>query len=645
MGDDNKYFPNAEERDILIPKLKVYFTLPKRSSERKCVVKETFDLLQKLKIKGDWNEKKVRLWFNNNQKLQTINNSEHNEDNEKQEKLNENPQVDPAASNLICNDSITVGNSIQKNDDDIKFYFPKICKDFNFVNSDDESIIQESPKEIKKIIESYEEEEEEITDKKDKMPEFPLVPEKPNLLDDHYLYKHENYSYLKDLLNILDESYKRYDEKFEEIEKKFVECINQMHEKLKIECISYLTQSKQVCMNSNQINRKLTLTSEKYAHGGNTYRNEPIVRKCSEDFCIENDSSIKDMKKLHFYDCKKKLTKLACVQSYTFDSFGNLAYVYLNGKKNSLMIHYKEKENYTGFFDTATSMAIDNLSKKIWIQADCRVKSFNIETLENIDTFFVSSQTLSCSCITIWKNYVVLSSSNQIYLWDTNDLNEKENDILMDKYNEKSNQFLNNDNINWVHGINSNNNFSVDFPTGVNITSICSVGNVLAVASENYPVIYLLNDNGKIVGRLIGHVEGITSLLAKDDKFLFSGSNDMIVKLWNIETCELIINFAFHQGPIISLALISIQEMELLFSCGSDNIIYAWDIKNKKSIFNISCKTKNKYDEKQTYLTPLSISYDNIGSSLNVLYVDNNETNQNPSFLPETIFVNYLCSK
>ena len=72
MNDNDylRYYPTATEKEILIEGLKAYFAQPDKSQNRNMISKETSNKL--CRISSHWNQRNVRLWFNNNKKLLTL---------------------------------------------------------------------------------------------------------------------------------------------------------------------------------------------------------------------------------------------------------------------------------------------------------------------------------------------------------------------------------------------------------------------------------------------------------------------------------------------------------------------------------------------------------------------------------------------
>jgi WD40 repeat protein len=68
---------------------------------------------------------------------------------------------------------------------------------------------------------------------------------------------------------------------------------------------------------------------------------------------------------------------------------------------------------------------------------------------------------------------------------------------------------------------------------------------------------------------------------------LFSGSADMTIRLWNLETGAAAFSFSRHGGTVSAMAFGSYQSSEFLFSGGLDRIVHAWDVTRKKGMCQI----------------------------------------------------------
>ena len=81
---------------------------------------------------------------------------------------------------------------------------------------------------------------------------------------------------------------------------------------------------------------------------------------------------------------------------------------------------------------------------------------------------------------------------------------------------------------------------------------------------------------GICTAALSGHVSCVRSVtFSSDGKFLVSGSDDKIVKLWDVQTGGIVQNFSGHQGCVHS---VSISADSAIIASASNLIINLWDI-------------------------------------------------------------------
>jgi hypothetical protein len=92
------------------------------------------------------------------------------------------------------------------------------------------------------------------------------------------------------------------------------------------------------------------------------------------------------------------------------------------------------------------------------------------------------------------------------------------------------------------------------------ISCIAAVGDVLAVASHRHLAMHLINFQGHVMVRLIGHAAPVMNLLPLSSKGLLSGSRDDVVQKW--EDQEIKIEFAANQGQIMAIGARSCREIE-----------------------------------------------------------------------------------
>jgi hypothetical protein len=271
----------------------------------------------------------------------------------------------------------------------------------------------------------------------------------------------------------------------------------------------------------------------------------------------------------------------------------DLVYVCFDNQSNSHHLMLGDMDVQTGFFSRATAIAIDPDADRLWIAGDVRVRSFTLASLHPDDTLYVRRDVVRSSCLAIWQDYVVLGTQNTLLAWtktrDQSRANPPRGDLRTKQYDEFVSRFrLGPETIDWTRG--RPNERQLQFQNELKeITSVCAVGNYLAVASRAYPAIHLfaLASGGQIVQRLVGHTMGITCLLAHREDQLFSGSADKTIKLWNLENGTVEFSFERHGGAISALEVRDYKTGTFLFTGGEDHIIHAWDINRKKPMFQL----------------------------------------------------------
>lgn len=102
---------------------------------------------------------------------------------------------------------------------------------------------------------------------------------------------------------------------------------------------------------------------------------------------------------------------------------------------------------------------------------------------------------------------------------------------------------------------------------------------------DDYNIIIFDMKNWKLKFLLKGHISSISSLVI-DNNFLFSGSIDKTIKMWNIDTGDLIKTFHGHKERVTSLVI----KDNYLISGDWDNNIFIWDLTTDKVIKTIRAK-------------------------------------------------------
>jgi WD40 repeat protein len=251
----------------------------------------------------------------------------------------------------------------------------------------------------------------------------------------------------------------------------------------------------------------------------------------------------------------------------------------------------------------------------VWAAGDVRIRGFDLDTHQAVDTLYVRKDLILRSGIAVWGDFVVLGTGRELYRWDKR-ITETNSQRLPSEeglYAEMiHSNGLNPKLVNWTKGRPPDGVLTVSLDG--DITSICAIGEYLAVASKFYPVIHVYNfDNPEVVVvRLIGHTMGVTMLRGYEvknrPKHMFSGSADKTIKLWNLTNGVCVMHFERHGGKVTSIAhtklgsftqISSTRYGRFLFTGGKDCLVRAWDVRKPAAMFLLEVSDK---------MTPVALS-------------------------------------
>lgn len=320
--------------------------------------------------------------------------------------------------------------------------------------------------------------------------------------------------------------------------------------------------------------------------------------------------------------------------------FCHPAFIYCNEKKSHIL-HFNGVEIETGFFLPSTSMIFYRESgiNRLYACGDKRVKEFTIsgldqyiidcytgsthpiywnktndpdETLfrkaikiENTNTFYIGDGDYQTTVITIWKGQLVVGCDSIIHFWpiegvsNTKMIDQKEN---KDKAAESG---IDLNEVDWTRGKLENEN-GIEIKEMPKISSFSIIeksesNSYLAVASFQYPVIYVFNEDHQIVSRLISHTMGITSLKSYNFK-LFSSSLDRTARIWYLNQDETMTFFDTQSQRITEIEIGIYFDQMVLFIGMEGNIVQCWSVTNKKLLFEIEL-LPNYIPKKITFLS------------------------------------------
>jgi WD40 repeat protein len=305
---------------------------------------------------------------------------------------------------------------------------------------------------------------------------------------------------------------------------------------------------------------------------------------------------------------ERKATFVQNLEKVTFASL-DAVYVCFNRPEHMHELHRGSLSVPTGFFSPVTSITVDSSTGIIWVAGDVRIRGFQVDTLSIVDTLYVRKQLVLRSSMTIWGNFVVLGTGNELYCWskylsEPDSRSKKDLPAKSGGYAEMSRRMgLNQSQIDWKKGRLPLDDIVTVLVKG-DITAICAIGPFLAVASSSYPAIHVYHlDNPKVVAvRLIGHTMGVTRLIGYQGTQLFTGSSDKTIKLWNVSEGVCLKHFERHGGKVTSIGYTEsdLDKLQFLFTGGKDHFVRAWDLSRDKSMFLLDVGTD---------MTPVAISF------------------------------------
>lgn len=76
---------------------------------------------------------------------------------------------------------------------------------------------------------------------------------------------------------------------------------------------------------------------------------------------------------------------------------------------------------------------------------------------------------------------------------------------------------------------------------------------MIIISSDEFNIKIIDKYSGKVLSILTGHSSTINILKMIDDHILISGSEDNMLKLWNLETRKCVSNLIGHKSPVTSI--------------------------------------------------------------------------------------------
>lgn len=109
-------------------------------------------------------------------------------------------------------------------------------------------------------------------------------------------------------------------------------------------------------------------------------------------------------------------------------------------------------------------------------------------------------------------------------------------------------------------------------------TALSANGQILASGSQDNTIKVWALNSGQILYTLLGHQDTVRSLaISADGRILASGSGDSTIKLWNLQTGKLFGTLSGHSSPVWSVAIA--RDGQTLVSACEDGTINIWNIR------------------------------------------------------------------
>lgn len=275
-----------------------------------------------------------------------------------------------------------------------------------------------------------------------------------------------------------------------------------------------------------------------------------------------------------------------------FKDDDQIDFVYVAFDFNSHVLNFRNAKVETGFYFPATSMHFHEETAKLYICGDVRVKEFSIDVktskIKNTKTFFFGKENSQTSVTVVWGNRLVLGFGSTLYVWDI-ESEERPKEIKKTLGSQANKKIAKSSGID-INKVDWNPGFSVtsEIDSIEQITSLAILGDdeFLAVSSSSYPVIYIYNDELDCISKLVSHTMAVTALKAFNYR-LFSGSEDMTTRLWDVNKGEPELMVNLRSEKVTAIENGSFCGQSFLFTGTDKSNVQCTSINKKMPLFEI----------------------------------------------------------
>ena len=456
---------------------------------------------------------------------------------------------------------------------------------------------EEKSEQITDVPVEEEEDQPDTQDPKDDIPELPKYKLENNA--DRDSVKHELCSYMRLMYQYIskwrDMSSKERKPLAEEVERRFVQAVRKYRECLAAVAASFDSTARIITKESG-LARVVTGATALYATGELLSTSSDQMAETDPTIFVNrryvtNDEQMQVFKTGKVVENGRTVVKCPGIGCAVAAPAG-LAYTVFD-EQNSTKVVYNGKDGETGFFYKSTAMCFDEQRNYIFIAGDVRVRAFNADTLEPVATFRARlDMPVMKSSLAIFGELLVMATEQKLFMWridaDRDEMGGKVS--FQNKFDAIPRRIgVNPRAVDWIPGAKPDFTLTAEIPGPV--TSLCAFGKYLAVASDEYEVIYVYKrkkDGGiRLSERLIGASAGITCLVAAGPERLISGSHDKFVRRWNIKQARTEALFCGHEAGLAALLYPAPRKTQMLFSSGRDGYLHLWDITKAKLLMKI----------------------------------------------------------